>query len=445
MGVPVSKPVEPAVDERPMALAQALASHTLARSEQLRSFLKFICEMEIAGQGEQITERRIGQEVLGRRSDYNPLEDATVRNRAHSLRRKLEEMYASELADAPVRIDLPKGGYRPVFSSRKAEPDKAEAHSDSELPQPPSPPQGVSRWKVLSIFGAGFASALALAMVYIVFFTPTPPARDSVLREVWGPLLEKDANTLVCVGSPIQLFVRPYPADAPPRGGEMSMILLDPQKDEAIYHSYTRRHSLPKGMQLFANITNVSPLWGDGIGALLAAQILSQAGASYELWPERAGSPTLLRGRNVILFAREEYSESAVLVGRNENFRIEYSAEHRNVAVTNRAPKAGEPKIYPLDPPGPRRVSYGLITVMASPGVPGQEHRTVMISGLTSAGIQAAAEFFTSPGSLRDLRDRFRREGHRSIPPHYQVLVRTQSVDTMPRAWEYQTHRVLAQ
>jgi len=436
MGVPLPKLAGETADERQIALAQALASHTLARSEQLRGFLKFICEMEIAGLGEQITESRIGQDVLGRRSDYSPIEDATVRNRTHSLRRKLEELYTAELPEATLRIELPKGGYRPVFAPRTIVHPEHGPHS--------APAQSTARRTRIALFASGFVFAMALAALYIQYFMPAAsPAKDRVLREFWGPLMEKDANTLVCVGTPLQLFVRPYPIDNPPNSGELGLLLLDPKNDETIYRAYIRRHALPEGMRLFANMTNASPLWGDGIGALLATQILSQAGASYELWPERAGSPTLLRGRNVILFAREEYSESAVLVSRNENFRIEYSPQHRNVAVTNRSPNSGEPKVYPLDPPGPRRVSYGLITVMPSPGVPGPNRRTIMISGLTSAGIQAAAEFFTSPGSLRDLRERFRREGHDGIPPHYQVVVRTQSVDTMPRAWEYQTHRVI--
>ncbi len=220
--------------------------------------------------------------------------------------------------------------------------------------------------------------------------------------------------------------------------------MFDPAADERVYRSYEQRHELPPGQRLFANFTNNSPLWGDGVGAALACQVLSRAGAFYELWPERSGTPTLMRGRNVILLAREEYSESAALITRNQNFYVDFSPEHRNIAIFNRKPKPGEPALYPLDPPGKRRECYGLITVAPSPGLPGQEHRTVLLSGLNSAGSQAAAEFFTSAASLRDLRDRFRKEGYAQIPSQYQVVIRTTSIDTIPRAWSYQTHRVTA-
>ncbi len=139
---------------REEALRLALASQTLARSEQLRSFLRYVCEREIAGRGQEITECLIGREVLGRPADYNPLDDATVRNRAHALRRKLEELYASEAPGAPLRIELPKGSYRPRFVPVPAG-DGAAA-----------PPAVVKPWKLFaSGAGAGLLIAAAAAMV----------------------------------------------------------------------------------------------------------------------------------------------------------------------------------------------------------------------------------------------------------------------------------------
>lgn len=68
------------------ALAAVLKSRTFERSEQLRAFLQFICEEELAGRGTQLNEYQIGVLVMGRPRDYSPGEDATVRNRDHSLR-----------------------------------------------------------------------------------------------------------------------------------------------------------------------------------------------------------------------------------------------------------------------------------------------------------------------------------------------------------------------
>jgi hypothetical protein len=95
--------------DKQRALELVLQSRTFVRSEQLRAFLRYVCSMEIEGRGEQITEYRIAVDALGRSQDYTTTEDSAVRNRAHAMRIKLEELYAKELPDAPVRIDFVKG------------------------------------------------------------------------------------------------------------------------------------------------------------------------------------------------------------------------------------------------------------------------------------------------------------------------------------------------
>src|SRR6202049_4308252 len=98
------------------ALELVLQSRTFVRSEQPR----YVCSMEIEGRGEQITEYRIAVEALGRSQDYTTTEDSAVRNRAHALRVKLEELYTKELPDAPIRIDFFKGSCRPHFVVQKS-------------------------------------------------------------------------------------------------------------------------------------------------------------------------------------------------------------------------------------------------------------------------------------------------------------------------------------
>src|ERR1700732_3101093 len=106
--------------DKQRAVELVLQSRTFVRSDQLRAFLRYVCSMEIEGRGEQITEYRIAVEALGRSQDYATAEDSAVRNRAHALRVKLEELYTKELPDAPVRIDFFKGSYRPHFVVHKS-------------------------------------------------------------------------------------------------------------------------------------------------------------------------------------------------------------------------------------------------------------------------------------------------------------------------------------
>ena len=97
------------------ALEQVLTSATFVRASQVRNFLRYICEMELRGLGHTLHEYLIGVEALGRPNAYSTDEDSSVRRRAYALRRKLDEVYAEELADAPIRIVVPKGSYVPFF------------------------------------------------------------------------------------------------------------------------------------------------------------------------------------------------------------------------------------------------------------------------------------------------------------------------------------------
>ncbi|MGH9313399.1 MAG: hypothetical protein ACRD1S_09390 [Vicinamibacterales bacterium] len=97
------------------ALEQVLRSTTFNRARQVRNFLRYICEMELAGRAAALHEYLIAVEAMGRPMAYSTEEDSSVRRRAYALRQKLDEVYATELADANVRIDVPKGSYVPRF------------------------------------------------------------------------------------------------------------------------------------------------------------------------------------------------------------------------------------------------------------------------------------------------------------------------------------------
>src|SRR5262249_23131204 len=58
--------------------------------------------------------------VFGRAPGYDTRSDSVVRTEAAKLRTRLTEYYAGEGASAPVLIELPKGGYTPVFHHREA-------------------------------------------------------------------------------------------------------------------------------------------------------------------------------------------------------------------------------------------------------------------------------------------------------------------------------------
>lgn len=101
--------------EKRAAMEQVLQSNTFLRASQVRNFLRYICEMELAGRASALHEYLIAVEAMGLPSSYSTDDDSSVRRRAYALRQKLDRVYASELAAAKVRIEVPKGSYVPRF------------------------------------------------------------------------------------------------------------------------------------------------------------------------------------------------------------------------------------------------------------------------------------------------------------------------------------------
>jgi len=85
-----------------------------------------------------------------------------------------------------------------------------------------------------------------------------------------------------------------------------------------------------------------------------------------------------------------------------------------------------------------------LVTVLPSEGTSdGAPLGTIIISCTSAAGCQAAVEFLSSPGSLRDLRARLGGQGRPGFPPAYQAVIGSpvfQSAQVTPG--EYVAHVV---
>jgi len=102
------------------ALQRVLESPGFIRNERLSRFLKFVVERSLEGKGSELKESVIAVEVFGRKADYDPKLDSIVRTEAGRLRSRLAEYYGGEGSNDAVVIELPKGGYTPVFRSTKA-------------------------------------------------------------------------------------------------------------------------------------------------------------------------------------------------------------------------------------------------------------------------------------------------------------------------------------
>jgi adenylate cyclase len=100
-------------------LHQILISPAFKGTPQLQEFLRFVVQETLEGRSSGIKEYTIGTHVYKRPPSYDPRTDAAVRVGAVKLRSRLALYYESAPADS-LLIDLPKGGYVPQFSWRRA-------------------------------------------------------------------------------------------------------------------------------------------------------------------------------------------------------------------------------------------------------------------------------------------------------------------------------------
>ena len=81
------------------------------------SFLTYVVEEALAGRTDRIKAYTIATEVFGRDARFDPQLDSIVRIEAGRLRRSLERYYLTDGRTSRLRIDIPRGGYVPVFGS----------------------------------------------------------------------------------------------------------------------------------------------------------------------------------------------------------------------------------------------------------------------------------------------------------------------------------------
>lgn len=101
-------------------LDRMLAAATFQQVDRLRRFLNFVVLETLAGRHDELKEYVVGIQVFGKEASFDPRSDPVVRVQARRLRARLDRYYAEEGQADEVLIELPKGGYSPVFSRREA-------------------------------------------------------------------------------------------------------------------------------------------------------------------------------------------------------------------------------------------------------------------------------------------------------------------------------------
>jgi tetratricopeptide (TPR) repeat protein len=185
-------------------LERILTNPPLVSSPSLCRFLRYVVEETLAGRGAEIKEHPLGVRVFDRGEDFNPRLDPIVRVQARNLRKRIEGYYAGPGAGDPIRIELPKGTYVPVFHSLI--PDTPQAAEVSSAP------------------------ATAMPVTAIASVMPVPPPRSPVAENPQSlrtrVLLAAVVLMVILVGIAVLWITRTYAAQRHPDVDSLAQDLL---------------------------------------------------------------------------------------------------------------------------------------------------------------------------------------------------------------------------
>jgi hypothetical protein len=151
--------------------------------------------------------------VFGRSEGYNSNDDNIVRNYARTLRKRVEDYFATEGKHEDLRLEIPRGAYVPVFYSRSPE-DSTQGENPSggndpgpslieepprEQPLLPAKDPGRSiRSFILYPVALCFILAAAIAIYFSVRGLPRAAAQPLSPNDVlWSQLFQKERDTFV--------------------------------------------------------------------------------------------------------------------------------------------------------------------------------------------------------------------------------------------------------
>ena len=129
----------PTVEERRELVERIAASEQFRRSARLRDFLLYVGRQSLIDGCPEIHEQEIGTNVFGRSPSYIRSQDNIVRVNATELRKRIDLYFSTEGAHERLILEIPRGGYKPVFHWRLTQ-AAAASHSPELSPAPDTAP-----------------------------------------------------------------------------------------------------------------------------------------------------------------------------------------------------------------------------------------------------------------------------------------------------------------
>ena len=354
-------------------------SHTLHGSESLCKLLRYLADHALRHPG-SLKEYQIATEVFGRPSDFDPHLDSLVRVQAGRLRTKLSEYYASEGAEDPIIVELPKGTYTLAFHQASTTTKTIlQNNHEAERPKIEVPARKIPRTVlVLSILLVIAVIAIAGLIYGISTHTGVagpaerPPA---AFRVFWQRFTSGPEEPWVIFSN--GAFVG---------RAETGLRYFNPARDsrQAIDDHYT-------------GVGEVLAIYGlDHVFRQLQREIRVKRGSLFTLDDAQ--------NNNLIFVGSPAENLTLLDIPSTHEFifqRVSTGPRAGDLAVFNVHPQPEEQKMFLATPPGtPLTEDYAIIGL-----VPGMNpaRSLLILAGTTTIGTQAAAEYVCRQDTLEQL------------------------------------------
>ncbi len=376
---------ESAEAEPAEAVERICASSSFQKARVLRELLAYLWR----NRDTEISEYQIGTEVLGRRKDFDPKLDATVRVNVARLRQRLHFYYDAEGKDDPIRMSIPSGAYRVAWTAiQNAEPGVAPP-SGGEIVEPKTVAGASPYWRWVAV-----ASIVASLAIGLHDWSISRKLHLSVpaVHPFWTEALDCRPAYSIVVPSP-QFFLW--------REGrfvarDFRVNSHDQIASSAMLERLRERWGEPETTSLYTITTDTVASGG-------IARYLQDRGVGVDILTKSNVSQSILEERDAILMF------AAANSGQYEPFIQPLSFRFASGGLLNLKPKKDEPDQWTGQSLAQEHsISYGLIASL--PSRTGLTRQILLVSTqnhalaalLTSAPLlQEAFEYWRQHGSAR--------------------------------------------
>lgn len=420
-------------------LAQRVAaSEYLAKSEFLPKFLLYICDRQLRGMTQEITEQKIGVRVFNRPADYNPGDDNIVRNYAGQLRKRLDLYFEREGAEEEIRISIPRGGYVPVFlksntdknvigdpslSSLNEVPPAASEQAAENDSAPISPVRAVaaeasspkSDWRMF-LWGVVVCALLFSAVLFSARFFHNSSEAQSFYRPLWSEIFAKDRDTFI------------VPADSGVG------ILQNLSEQPVSLADYISGKYLSEVKAKSIDSANLEDLRTQRYTSIADINIVAKLARLPEVIPDRfiiryARDLRMddLRDSNAILLGAIHTDPWVNLLQQQLNFRFVCESHINHCSILNSHPAQGEKTTYENEAEQSSHQTFGVVAFIPNMNRNG---RILLIEGLNMASTQASADVLLDDALIRPILQRA------TLPDgsigSFELLIQTTTLGAVP-------------